>query len=142
MAGGGEGGGLAQEKIQAAQTAQRLLAEGAASDTVEMPEDYKYLPEKLKALEIRLKEGYAEQEIGLREAYAKGLLLVLAVELIVVNVLFWLYAEKGKNWDIPDGVIQIWLGATVVQVVGIVGVVTRYLFPRRDNGSDATPPAS
>lgn len=30
------------------------------------------------------------------------------------------------------GVIQVWLAATLLELVGVVLVVTRYLFPRRD----------
>jgi hypothetical protein len=135
---------------QAEETAKRILTEGAASDAPQMPEDYQYLPQKLQLLEIQLKkdfarqeielkESYATQELELRATYAKGLLAVLAVELVVVNVIFWFYAEKGHGWNIPEGVIQIWLGATVVQIVGVVTVVTRYLFPNRD--SPPTPPS-
>jgi hypothetical protein len=29
-------------------------------------------------------------------------------------------------------VIEVWLAATVVQVVGVVAIVTRHLFPVRD----------
>jgi hypothetical protein len=29
-------------------------------------------------------------------------------------------------------VIEVWLAATLVELVGVVLVVTRYLFPRRD----------
>jgi hypothetical protein len=137
-------------KEQAEETAKKILTEGAASDAPHMPEDYQYLPQKLQLLEIqlkkdfaqqeiKLKESYAKQEIELRATYAKGLLAILAAELIVATVIFWLYAEVGHGWRVPEGVIQIWLGATVVQVVGVVTVVTRYLFPNRDD--PPTPPS-
>jgi hypothetical protein len=42
------------------------------------------------------------------------------------------FAWVGADWDLPAGVIEVWLGATVVQVVGIVLIVTRHLFPNRD----------
>jgi hypothetical protein len=137
---------------QAEETAKKILTEGAVSDAPYVPEDYQYLPQKLQLLEIqlkkdfaqqeiKLKESYARQELELRAAYAKGLLAILAGELIVVTVIFWLYAEVGHGWSIPEGVIQIWLWATVVQIVGVVTVVTRYLFPNRDNPpSPPSPP--
>jgi hypothetical protein len=31
-------------------------------------------------------------------------------------------------------VIEIWLAATVVQVIAVVAIVTRHLFPNRDQG--------
>jgi hypothetical protein len=147
--GGGNGVDPAKEQ-QAEETAKKILTEGATSDAPEMPEDYQYLPQKLQLLEIqlkkdfaqqeiKLKESYATQEIELRATYAKGLLAILAVELVMVNVIFWKYAAIGEHWNIPVGVIQVWLGATVVQVVGVVTVVTRYLFPNRD--SQPEPPA-
>lgn len=133
------GNGVDPEKEQAEQSAKRILEEGAASDAPAMPEALRFLTEKAQLQEIELKKEYARQEIELRETYAKGLLAVLAVELVVVNVIFWFYAEKGRNWNIPDGVIQIWLGATVVQIVGVVTVVTRYLFPNRDRQPEPPP---
>jgi hypothetical protein len=127
------------EKKQAEQSAKRILEEGATSDAPAMPEALRFLTEKAQLQEIELKKEYATQEIELRETYAKGLLAILAVELVVVNVIFWVYAENGKNWNIPDGVIQIWLGATVVQIVGVVTVVTRYLFPNRNSQPEPPP---
>lgn len=60
------------------------------------------------------------------------MLLILGAELSFVNLMFLLYTAAGVHWRIPATTMQVWLGATVVQVVGIVYVVTRYLFPRRD----------
>jgi hypothetical protein len=107
-----------------------------AQEAPEMPVEYQFLDERLKLQEIKIKRKHAKQDIDLRRKYASWLLVILAVELVVVNAMFWAYAEQGKNWAIPDGVMQIWLGATVVQVVGVVTVVTRYLFPRRDAQSE------
>jgi hypothetical protein len=103
-----------------------------AQEAPEMPDEYLFLDERLKLQDIKIKRKHAKQDIELRRKYASWLLAILAIELVVVNAMFWMYAEQGKNWAIPEGVMQIWLGATVVQVVGVVTVVTRYLFPRRD----------
>jgi hypothetical protein len=35
-------------------------------------------------------------------------------------------------------VIEIWLAATVIQILGVVAVVTRHLFPGRDGGPVGT----
>lgn len=48
--------------------------------------------------------------------------------LVSANVAFYLYAIH-KNFDIPPEVIIGWLTTTVVQVVGIVLVIAKYLFP-------------
>ncbi|HEY2536762.1 MAG TPA: hypothetical protein VGI24_07245 [Solirubrobacteraceae bacterium] len=127
------------------------MTAGLTSQAAQLPDELKHLPEKRDLLEIQLKaefarqdialkKTYAEQEIALRETYAKGLLLILTALLVVVNTIFWFYAEKGQRWKIPSEVIQVWLGATVVQVVGVVTVVTKYLFPNRDGQPDPPVP--
>ncbi len=78
-----------------------------------------------------------EQDIRLKNQYAVGLLLILGAQMIATDVLVYFYAALGRDWDIPSGVIQGWLAATVVQLIGVVLVVTRYLFPRRDLSSDS-----
>jgi hypothetical protein len=45
---------------------------------------------------------------------------------------FVAFAWAGQDWHLSTAVIDVWLAATVVQVVGIVLVVTRNLFPDRD----------
>jgi hypothetical protein len=142
---GDEIGPVRKVEAEQVKVAKELLEEGKATDS-EIPNELKFLREQAQLQEIRLKESTAKQDLELREStakqdlelretYAKWLLGILAVELVVVNVIFCLYAAKGRDWRLPDGVIQIWLAATVVQVVGIVTVVTRYLFPRRDQNS-------
>ncbi len=110
-------------------TLRRILNEGGAK---EMPSEFQHLDEKLQLQDIELKREYARQEIELRRNYARGLLVILAVQIAAADVVFWVFAEVGKQWHLSDGVIQIWLAAAVVQVIGVVTVVTRHLFPRRD----------
>jgi hypothetical protein len=57
---------------------------------------------------------------------------LLGAQLAIADIVFVVYAWAGKNWELDSSVIDIWLGATVVQVVGVVLVVTRHLFPQRD----------
>jgi formate/nitrite transporter FocA (FNT family) len=72
------------------------------------------------------------QDIGLKNVYACVLLAMLGGQFFVTNVVFIVYAWAGRDWKVPDAVINGWLAATVVELVGIVAVVTRYLFPNRD----------
>jgi hypothetical protein len=72
------------------------------------------------------------QDIKLKKTYAKSFLRLVALQLVVADLVFIAYAWAGKSWDLPSSVIEIWLGATLIELVGIVLVVTRYLFPRRD----------
>jgi uncharacterized integral membrane protein len=111
------------------------LAKGSPAEE-ETPSEYQYLDEKRIVAELKILQDHAKQDIELREKYAAWLLIMLAIELAVVNVIFVAYAWAGERWHLPEGVIQIWLGATFVQVVGVVTVVTKYLFPRRDQAPE------
>ena len=78
------------------------------------------------------------QDITLKRQYAKWLLILVAAQLFVADLVFVVYAWVGEGWDLSGGVIEIWLAATLVELIGVALVVTRYLFPRRDPLS-ATP---
>jgi len=51
---------------------------------------------------------------------------------VFVDWIFWQYAVNGVDWKIEPVVMNVWLGATVVEVIGITTIVVRHLFPRRD----------
>ncbi len=57
----------------------------------------------------------------------------MVIQIIIADVAFYIYGyehvENGHFWAIPAGAIQVWLGATVVQVIGVVLVIARSLFP-------------
>jgi hypothetical protein len=71
----------------------------------------------------------AKQLTRLKKIYGFGLLTMMAIQLVVVNALFGVYAWLGFHWAPPEGVVQIWLTATFVQIVSVVYVITRSLFP-------------
>lgn len=134
---------------------REILEAGEGRPSAELPKDLQHLPEKRVAQEIesarqegetkreRIKQEIDakserdKQEIELRKTYARRLLLILTGQLLIADVVFWVFAEAGKNWDLSTAVINTWLGATVVQVIGVVTVVTLHLFPRRDGQSDS-----
>jgi len=72
------------------------------------------------------------QDINLKREYARNLLRLMVAQVVLVNGIFVAYAWAGKGWNLESGVVQVWIGATVVQVVGITAIVTRSLFPNRD----------
>ena len=47
----------------------------------------------------------------------------------VVDVVFVIYAWAGVKWNIPPVAISAWLGALIVQVVGIATIVVKGIFP-------------
>jgi hypothetical protein len=81
---------------------------------------------------MRLRGLFAEQDYGLRQKYADWILWLLGAQFLIADAVFVAFAWAGRSWELPPGVIEVWLAATVVQVVGVVAVVTRHLFPNRD----------
>lgn len=69
------------------------------------------------------------QDIGLKKMYAICIVCVLGAQLIIANGVFVAYAWAGVGWHVPAGVMAAWLSATLVEIVGIVAIVTRSLFP-------------
>ena len=109
--------------LSLAEGAVREIARtGAGREITELPALLKNLPEKDHWQDIRLKR-----------IYALALLIALGVQISIADGVFVAYAWAGADWKLTPGVINVWLGATVVQVIGVVLVVTRYLFPRRDS---------
>jgi hypothetical protein len=72
-----------------------------------------------------------EQDITLKRWYAVSLLVGLGVQILIVDVVLTLYAWKGVHWHIEPLISDVWLGATVVEVIAVVLVVTQHLFPSR-----------
>ncbi|HEY2056714.1 MAG TPA: hypothetical protein VGH14_22500 [Solirubrobacterales bacterium] len=97
-----------------------------------LPEQLRHLPEKERAQGLRLRQLFAEQEHGLRQKYADWIIWLLGAQFVVADAVFVVFAWAGRSWDLPPGVIEVWMAATVVQVVGVVAVVTLHLFPNRD----------
>lgn len=91
-----------------------------------------------RAQDLELRQLFAEQEHGLRQRYGDWLLWLLGAQFLIADAVFVAFAWAGRRWDLPPGVVEIWLAATVVQVVGVVLIVTRHLFPNRD-GRPAEP---
>jgi hypothetical protein len=73
------------------------------------------------------------QDILLKRSYARALLVLVTIQLALADAVFIAYAWAGRDWHLEPGVIQVWLGATLVELIGVALVITRYLFPRRDS---------
>src|ERR1700691_2770025 len=93
---------------------------GGGREIDKLPAPLQNLPQKDHAQDIRLKR-----------IYALALLVGLGVQVFIVDAAFVAYAWAGVNWNVAEPVMSIWLGATVINVIGVVLVVTNYLFPQR-----------
>jgi hypothetical protein len=92
------------------------------------------LPEELNPHDHEALVGIDHwQDITLKKTYAKWLLWLVNAQLLVTDLVFVAYAWVGRRWELETGVIQIWLIGTLVELIGVALVITRYLFPRRDN---------
>ncbi len=63
------------------------------------------------------------------QRYGTRLFWLMVVQLGIADVGFFLYAWLGVHWKVSASVMNVWLGATVIEVIGVVLVVTRSLFP-------------
>lgn len=65
--------------------------------------------------------------------YARGAICTMIVQVLIADGVFYLYGHSA-HWKIPVEAIDIFLGATVVQVIGVVLAITKSLFPS-DSGT-------
>jgi hypothetical protein len=125
------GGAPNDPSAKAAEEVREVLQTRTAREA-DLPPDLQHLPERPQAQEIELKRMFAEQEYELRKTYARRILILLFAQFLIADAIFVTFAWAGVNWELSAAVIDVWLAATAVQVVGIVLVVTRNLFPERD----------
>ncbi|MGL5370826.1 MAG: hypothetical protein ACRDBF_07345 [Plesiomonas shigelloides] len=96
------------------------------------------LPNKKQPVEVsaldtertRLDNVDFEAEILLKKAYGKYFLIILATQLLIMNIVF---ISVGFEWiKFPDTLtLQLYMGGTMTEVFGLVLVVTKYLFKKR-----------
>lgn len=78
------------------------------------------------------------QDIQLKKKYANWLLWLITIQLVVADTVFVVYAWEGEHWRLDPAVIQVWLVTTLLELIGVALVITRYLFPRRDRQAPTT----
>lgn len=74
------------------------------------------------------------QRLKLRRLVANWAIFFVIVQLACSNVFFWLFLSKN-NYSVEPQVMIAWLSACVVEVIGILVVIARSLFPKRDRGN-------
>jgi hypothetical protein len=73
-----------------------------------------------------------EVKLKLRRHIGYFAMILTGLQVVCAYVVFIVYAADGLNWKVPTAAIESWLAATVIQVIGIVLVITRSLFPSKD----------
>jgi hypothetical protein len=107
------------------------------SATERLPGELRNLDERERVQTMEHRDLFVRQEHGLRQSYADWILRILGAQLLVADAVFVAIAWVGRGWDLTPGMTEVWLLATVVQVVGVVAIVTRHLFPNRE-GSEVS----
>jgi hypothetical protein len=89
---------------------------------------------KKRGIEVMTSDELATEgmrhDLKLRKRVATFALWAVAIQLVAADVAFFTYAWVGEHWKLPVAAIDVWLGATVVQIIGILYVITNYLFPK------------
>ncbi len=85
------------------------------------------------AAELRALENLkARNLLAYGKFYAYGAIGMMFLGILIADYVFYRYGQEhvvgNHDWQIPVGAIQVWLGATVVQVIGVVLVIARALF--------------
>jgi hypothetical protein len=90
---------------------------------------------KLKTEVDKLKEELATEKDNrsLRYGIAIAALVVMALQVMASNAIFVWYGDTN-GWEISSTAISAWMGTTVVEVVSVVLVIVKYLFPNNKSG--------
>ncbi len=64
----------------------------------------------------------------LKKLYGLAILIGVGLQLLIADLMFLGYAEWGVRWKVDPWVMSVWLTATVVEVLGVVAIVTTGLF--------------
>ncbi|HFF9409323.1 TPA: hypothetical protein ACGFB9_002913 [Escherichia coli] len=70
-----------------------------------------------------------ESEIKLKRTYGIWLLFILAVQLVVMNIVFIVVGLNKLAFEALT--LQLYMGGTLTEVFGLVLVITKYLFNRK-----------
>jgi hypothetical protein len=76
----------------------------------------------------RLKEQ--RSNFNFRRIYAFVLLTAMIAQVGVADWFFWRYME-AYQFKVPEQSMSVWIGAAVVQLIGLVVIITKYLFPSK-----------
>jgi low temperature requirement protein LtrA len=81
-----------------------------------------------------------EQDIALKKILAWASVAFVAFQLIIANLFFGFYLWHARETT-PNSIMMAWLSATVIEVIAILGIIARSLFPGRKNRKPLDPPA-
>ena len=101
----------------------------AADEVIGNAQEIEPVPERRRDEIAKIEAESRGVDLRLQKIVGYGTLGLMLAQLVVANYVFLKYAA-AKGWaNLPTGAIQAWLAATVVQVIGVVLVIARCVFP-------------
>lgn len=70
----------------------------------------------------------AKEDITLKRRYGNGLLIALAIQLFIMNVIFALVGFSILKYE--EWALHLYVTGTLLEIFALVLVVTKYLFPQ------------
>lgn len=110
----------------------RRLSEQTAEDEVAIAQ------RRAQIAEAEAKAAKAKSDNSKRDSmYKWSLQLVSSMLVVTIIFMVWymFYAMHVKN-ELPELVLVTWMGTTVVEAIGIVLIIAKYLFPSADSSSE------
>lgn len=77
----------------------------------------------------KLKNDDFEADIDLKKKYAKWLIGVMIVQLLIMNLVFALVGFKMMEYN--DFILHLYISGTLLELFGLVLVITKYLFKKQ-----------
>lgn len=98
------------------------------------------LKETTKDLD-KLRLADHELDHNLKKCLGFGAVIVLGLQMTITNVACvvygWAIVHRGES--IPDAALVAWMSSTIVEIVALALVVTKYLFPESGNNWNHEP---
>lgn len=114
----------ALEQLHEILRARRDQDESGEQSSASPAADVSSIPSRRADLED---QSFAE-EIALKKSYGNWLLVFLAIQLVVMNIVFILVGSGRLEYQ--DYVLHLYMTGTLLEIFGLVLVVTKYLFRR------------
>lgn len=86
-------------------------------------------PASAKSRMDKIREDDAAQTVKLKKMLAIGTFIAIGAQLLIADLAFFRYGKANK-WEIDTAVMITWLSATVIEVLGVVVIIARHLFPK------------
>ncbi len=74
-----------------------------------------------------LENASRQEDISLKKRYGNGLLIALAIQLLIMNGIFFCVGFSWLKYE--QWALHLYVSGTLIEIFALVLVVTKYLFP-------------